>query len=284
MDGERTYSTREVAQMWNVSESTVKRWADTAGLDCYRTPGGHRKFQLEDLCSFQERRAFEATGLLTTEEWEDPNLEIWLNTKNFVKVRELIVYLGSQNQRGKVKSLLERLYLRGMRLEEIYDKIIIPLREFDLNSVSAGQTLLLNNILEEAINRLSPKMIKRRRNGKTALCAAPTRAGRMGVNVISVLLEIEGWDCMNLGQNVSFDIMSEMVETEPINLVCIFLSGRQKKLRGDCQSLNSITRSYRIPVVLAGPATESPSCADLLYSEKFTDLTPFRTYLSKLAG
>ena len=45
MPEERTYSTREVAQMWNVSESTVKRWADTSGLHCYRTPGGHRKFR-----------------------------------------------------------------------------------------------------------------------------------------------------------------------------------------------------------------------------------------------
>ena len=67
MAGDRTYSTREVAQMWNVSESTVKRWADCFGLQCYRTPGGHRRFRLEDICEFQQKRSFEATGILTTE-------------------------------------------------------------------------------------------------------------------------------------------------------------------------------------------------------------------------
>lgn len=282
MTGERTYSTREVAQMWNVSESTVKRWADTSGLDCYRTPGGHRKFQLEDLCSFQERRAFEATGLLTTEEWEDPDLEIWLNTKNFVKVRELILYLGSQNQRGKVKSLLERLYLRGMRLEEIYDHILIPLKQTVQEELNPGQALLLDNNLEEAIDRLSPKMIKRRRNGKTALCAAPLYEGRMGVNVISVLLDVEGWDSMNLGENVSFEIMSQMVETEPINLVCIFIVGNESPELGGCRALNKITRSYRIPVVLASSDSGPPSCKDLKYAETFTDLCSFRSYLTKL--
>jgi len=282
MTGERTYSTREVAQMWNVSESTVKRWADTAGLDCYRTPGGHRKFRLEDLCSFQEKRAFEATGLLTTDEWEDPNLEVWLNTKNFTKVRELILYFGSQNQRVKVKSILERLYLRGMRLEEIHDQVLLPLSSSVSDTVSAGQALLLNNSLEEAVARLSPKMIKRRRNGKTALCAAPASDGRLPVSVLAVLLEVEGWDSMNLGENVSFDVMSEMVETEPINLVCIYLSGNQSALPGGCQSLNRITRSYRIPVVLSCPNPEDLSCEELHVDERFANLCSFRSYLRKL--
>ena len=284
MTGERTYSTREVAQMWNVSESTVKRWADTSGLDCYRTPGGHRKFRLEDLCRFQEQRAFEATGLLTTEEWEDPNLEVWLNTKNFVKVRELILYLGSQNQQVKVKSLLERLYLRGMRLEQIYDQILVPLRQSALDQVNPGQALLLDNNLNEALARLSPRMIKRRRTGRTALCAAPAPEGRMGVNVMSILLEVEGWDSMNLGENVSFDIMSQMVETEPINMVCMFFSGNEPRFLGDCESLNKITRSYRIPVVLACPDSAPGTCEDLVYAQKFYDLCSFRTYLAKQTG
>jgi len=284
MTGEGTYSTREVAQMWNVSESTVKRWADTSGLDCYRTPGGHRKFRLEDLCSFQEKRSFEATGLLTTEEWEDSNLEVWLNTKNFVKVRELLLYLGSQNQRSKVRSLLERLYLRGMRLEEIYDEIFVPLRASLIDEVSPGQALLVHNNLEEAIARLSPTMIKRRRNGKTALCAAPVSEGRMGVNTMSVLLEVEGWDSMNLGERVSFEIMSQMVETEPINLVCVFCPGNDAQPNGDCKSLNKITRSYRIPVVVASPAAEPTACQELDYAENFSDLRSFRAYLNKLVG
>jgi len=222
--------------------------------------------------------------MLTTEEWEDPNLEVWLNTKNFVKVRELLLYLGSQNQRSELKSLLERLYLRGMRLEEIYDEIFVPLSESLLDEVNPGQALLVLNNLEEAIARLSPTMIKRRRNGKTALCAAPVAEGRMGVNTMSVLLEIEGWDSMNLGERVSFEIMSQMVETEPINLVCVFCPGNDSKPDGDCKSLNKVTRSYRIPVVVASPDSEPIACNDLDYAENFLDLRSFRAYLTRLVG
>jgi excisionase family DNA binding protein len=289
MPDERTYSTREVAQMWNVSESTVKRWADTSGLHCYRTPGGHRKFRLEDLSEFQARRSFEATGFLTSEEWEDPNLEIWLNSKNFGKVRELLLYLGSQNQRSKVRSLLERLYLRGMRLEEIYDEVLVPLCRLMRESqnsgeLSPGQALLTCNNLEEAFHRLSPKIVRRRRTGKTALCAAPFPSCRIDVNVLSVLLEIEGWDSLNLGEDVPFDIVSQMVEIEPINLVCIFYPQffESTDLTNDCDSLNAITATYRIPVILTCPDSDFVPPESLDYAETFSDLRSLRSYLARL--
>ena len=42
-------STRQVAQLLGVGEATVKRWADAGEIDCFRTPGGHRKFRLRDV-------------------------------------------------------------------------------------------------------------------------------------------------------------------------------------------------------------------------------------------
>src|SRR6266851_2830523 len=42
------FSTRQVAQLLGVGEATVKRWADAGEIDCFRTPGGHRKFRLGD--------------------------------------------------------------------------------------------------------------------------------------------------------------------------------------------------------------------------------------------
>jgi MerR family transcriptional regulator, light-induced transcriptional regulator len=290
MASERTYSTREVAQMWNVSESTVKRWADAFGLRCYRTPGGHRRFRLEDICEFQQKRAFEATGLLTTEDWEDPELEVWLNSKNYTRVRELLFYLAGQNQRPKVRCLLERLYLRGMRLEEIYEDVLVPLGGMVAGTaagkLTSGQALLVRNNIEEALFHLSPKIIRRRPNGKTALCAAPGTGARLPVGVLSRVLEVEGWDVLNLGEEVSFRIMSETVRTEPVNLVCIFADAEGCKGPPDgIQDLNEVTLSYRIPVLLATPGTGD--CAlwrDLAVDARFGDLRDLRKHLMKLSG
>ncbi len=55
-------STRQVATLLGVGEATVKRWADAGEIDCFRTPGGHRKFRLRDVTAFVHKRQYHAAG------------------------------------------------------------------------------------------------------------------------------------------------------------------------------------------------------------------------------
>src|SRR2546428_13336766 len=57
-------STRQVATLLGVGEATVKRWADAGEIDCFRTPGGHRKFRLRDVTAFVQKRQFQTAGPL----------------------------------------------------------------------------------------------------------------------------------------------------------------------------------------------------------------------------
>ena len=57
-----TLSTRQVAQLLGVGEASVKRWADAGEIDCFRTPGGHRKFRLRDVQAFVQKRDFATTA------------------------------------------------------------------------------------------------------------------------------------------------------------------------------------------------------------------------------
>lgn len=45
-------TTSEAAQHLGVSLSTVRRWSDAGHLVGYRTPGGQRRFSIEQLDSF----------------------------------------------------------------------------------------------------------------------------------------------------------------------------------------------------------------------------------------
>ena len=284
----RTFSTRELAQMWNVSESTIKRWADTGELCCYRTPGGHRKFHLEDICNFQSKRGFEATGLLTTEKWEDPEIEDSLNRKNFEKVRQMIHYLGVQNQRHRIKNLLERLYIRGIGIVELYDQIVMPVikkcEDPTINGNSnLGQERLLHQNIEEAMSLLFPQLVRRRHNGKTSLCASPDSSCRIPTNAISRILEVEGWDSLNLGGDVPFAMMAEMVEQEPVNLVCVTGAKSKPSFCEEFDVLAEAADSYRIPVILTGTAFADPKVREnLLHEEYFSDLRSFHHYILHL--
>src|SRR6478736_9497515 len=57
-------STRQVAELLAVSEATVKRWADAGTLRCFRTPGGHRKFRMEDVADFLRDYQYDSAGPL----------------------------------------------------------------------------------------------------------------------------------------------------------------------------------------------------------------------------
>jgi len=58
--GERRWlSIGEASRLLGVHESTLRQWADTGRVRSFRTPGGHRRFLLEDLLRLQaqEREA-----------------------------------------------------------------------------------------------------------------------------------------------------------------------------------------------------------------------------------
>lgn len=290
MDNERLFSTRELAQMWNVSETTVKRWADSGGLACTRTPGGHRKFRLEDITDFQRHRGFEATGILLTERWEDPELELCLNKKNFRKVREQILYLALQNQKERIHQLLQRLYLRGMNLVDLYDKILMPVVRSGRDSLKKKELIeglfrLLHNNLEEAVCYLFPRLLKSRSNGRTALSAALDSCYAIHVNACARILELEGWECLNLGTGVPLDTLSEIVRQEPVNLVSLTCTD-PARLKSDLKGLEKLhqtTGDYRIPIILSGPAFDGPSLPQQFSQDDFmADFSSFRKLLRSL--
>jgi MerR family transcriptional regulator, light-induced transcriptional regulator len=285
MKNDRTYSTRELALMWNVSESTIKRWADTGELLCHRTLGGHRKFRLEDISVFQNRRGFEATGVLLTEAKEESDIEWSLNQKNFEKLRQSLTYLALQNQPLRIKDAFERLYIWGMGVAELYDEILMPLtlsleKQVKKKEVSVGYTQLVACNLEKAMYAFFPQVIPRRSNGKTALCAAPDPDCLMQVNAASRVLEGEGWESLNLGVNVPYKVMAEMVEKEPVNLVCVASSPRRRSIRQE-SGLEVLTRTvhrYRIRLVLLGAAAPLAPNSETSTPELCTSLRALRQY------
>src|SRR5437868_2150474 len=59
---DRFYSTADLARMCGVSISTIKRWTDSGLLRCVRTPGGHRKFRLQDVAEAARRLGSSMAG------------------------------------------------------------------------------------------------------------------------------------------------------------------------------------------------------------------------------
>ncbi len=277
--------------MWNVSETTVKRWADAGLLKCFRTPGGHRKFKLDDISEFQASRGFVATGVLTKQDWEDPDVENFVNQQNRDKLRELTLYLAVQNQVRRIRELLDRLYIRGLELADLYDNLLLPVadsieEQLRTKKLSLGQHHLGCKNLESAVAYFYPRIVRRRANGKTALCASPDPEPCVLTEGVGRVLESEGWDCLNLGARTPFQAMAEMVKDEPVNLVCI-CSVRTRldaSSKSDFEALCATAETFRIPIVLTGPGFAKLGLRDSLPShEYFSNLVSLRQYVKHSA-
>src|SRR5512145_3362075 len=53
------YSTEDLAKMFRVGKSTIKRWTDEGKLQCFKTPGGHRKFKPSNVHEFINQYHYE---------------------------------------------------------------------------------------------------------------------------------------------------------------------------------------------------------------------------------
>lgn len=54
-NGNVYYSSKDLARMLSVNESTIKRWADSGKLRCFKTIGHHRRFRVEMVSEFITR-------------------------------------------------------------------------------------------------------------------------------------------------------------------------------------------------------------------------------------
>jgi excisionase family DNA binding protein len=112
-------STRQVATLLGVGEATVKRWADAGEIECFRTPGGHRKFRLKDVTTFVHERRFQAAGPMpdgVPQEASQPG-------------PGAVAYFQASALRGDSPALvaqLSLLRLRGTELPDLFDQVVSP--------------------------------------------------------------------------------------------------------------------------------------------------------------
>jgi len=102
-----------------VGEATVKRWADAGEIDCFRTPGGHRKFRLRDVTAFVSRRQYHASGPLPA----------GLPQGASEMGEEALQFFQDAALRGDASALVAQiagLRLRGHSLAELFDELAAP--------------------------------------------------------------------------------------------------------------------------------------------------------------
>ncbi|MGZ6125309.1 MAG: helix-turn-helix domain-containing protein [Myxococcales bacterium] len=138
-------STRQVATLLGVGEATVKRWADAGEIDCFRTPGGHRKFRLRDVTAFVHRRQYQAAGPLPS---AAPQGTDGLG-------EEAIRHFQEAALRGDAPALVAQLAglrLRGHSLPELFDEVAAAaLHRIGEKWAQAGLSVAEEHVASQAV-------------------------------------------------------------------------------------------------------------------------------------
>lgn len=228
---ERLFSTNELSRMWNVSESTVKRWADSGDLQCVKTPGGHRRFALDEISRFQRSQGFEAVGSLVTREEAPgesvPALEAALEKRDYPALAVLFAERALAGDVDGARDLLARAYLRGASPVEFCERIVAPAlheigHRWRAGSLTVADEHVATRTTLDALTRLQPELLRRPASDRTAVVGCPEdELHEVASRCISMLLELDGWRVVTLGMNTPFFSFRDAIVRHRPDLVCL---------------------------------------------------------------
>lgn len=224
----RYYSTQELARLFRANESTVKRWADSGRLQCFKTPGGHRKFTFEHVSEFLNKYHYEILPprVPVSRENSKQGARVPVHA-TLEQVRG--AYLG-ESTRHHIESLednIHRRYKQGITLVEIYDSVVLKMAREIMSSrikgiISEVEKHVATTSIFETLLQFTFTTFKLPPNGNVAVCGSRTN-GLQEVVLFGTahLLESLGWKVYNLGSHTPEPVLRHAVETYKPQIVCV---------------------------------------------------------------
>ncbi len=259
----QSFSTKELAEMWDVSESTVKRWADAGALRCRKTVGGHRKFELDDVVEFQSRcglakpQAHAVNGRV-----ESPcEFKHLLETADYAALAERFRQAALAGQFNFVAHLFNKSQEHGMSLATIGEELIRPAMREVGELWRTGKISVLDEHLAmlatiEALAALQANAEKKAAERLAIVGCAEGELHQLAAILVRDLLESEGWKVIYFGSPTPLFSFAEAVDRFKPQLVCISITMADniERARRDYEDLRRAAERHHAKIVLGGAA------------------------------
>ena len=246
-------TTKHVARLLNVSEATVKRWADNGVLTSEKTVGGHRRFGIESIAQLRRERNLQgATAVKTT-------AKPLASADDFLR----LILAGDELEAG---AALVDAYLAHQELDSIFETTVTQAMHQvgDLwlkGSVTVADEHLATHVVLSALQKLRSVMAPHEPNGLSAICCGcEGDLHELAVYLVALILESKGWDVINLGANTPLFSLQEMVSRQRPQLVCISARAISDLDRASAEfaQLRRIANRLEAKIVLGGEAFRNP--------------------------
>ncbi len=267
MELERSFSTHEVAELFGINVSTVKRWSDSGHLPCMRTNGGHRRFRLRDVVEFARSHELEpATLRPMVEELGDETTGAGVGAPilngNWSALGEIVQRYALQGDGTRLEELFGAVLVSGWHPAELCDHVIAPTMEYigkqwAQNRLTVADEHLATHAIATALGRLPHIQERSGKSPRRALCGtfAPD-LHELACLCLALVLRFEGWDVTVLGAATPSDSFVNCVERLRPDLVCVSATVIYDPVafRTDCERLSLASLAVGNKYVIGGTA------------------------------
>ncbi len=273
--GEVLFNTNEVAKMLQVDKSTIKRWTEEKKLKCFRTPGGHRKFRAEDLYNFMSEYNYGVSTLRMMPQMasDEAIIKRIVMNKEYNVLHSVCFNAAIKGKKDEIITLFSEVYRAGLPLSLTFDHILLPtLKKMNdtlrANKISMIENQLAINALSGAIVQLTDSITHLSKNEKIIICASlENEKNDIEFKALMTILEIDGFNVLNLGNGMSSEIINELIERVKPFAVCLYSTAcaDDMNLIIESEKVVSTAEKYNVKCILGGAA---------YHSEKFSGKLP----------
>ena len=281
------YSTSDLASLFSVTETTIKRWAASGKLRCRTTPGGHRRFDARDVMEFAREHELLPPGAFLSVADFPAAVQHSVRTSSADSLTDDFVYLALKGDRRELLDFLEVLYARGIEPVELYDTLVKP--AFDIigtrwreGLLDAGAEHTATNCAVHAITLFQTRVRREPANGRIALCASsPQDQHDFGLRLAANILEQEGWSIRFAGARTPIDSLLSAVRALRPDIVVLSFSPVTRRKAGEAvlTALREETRRRRPTVLVGGGGALDLYAESGLCDAVFNSTTELQAYL-----
>lgn len=258
-------SSREVAQMLNVNPSSVKRWADEGKLPCFRTPGGHRRFERVHVEGF--RKDHQKQG---DKAWHESLLDVLI-----------------EGRQVEAESMLMAKRAELGRWEDVGDQIGLMLHELGLRwtegEISICQEHVASECLLRCINRILHLFPRSDNAPVCALATAPGDDHTLGLVISELILAEHGWNSMWLGRMCPIETLEEVAKLPSVTMLAVsgsVFSSLPSVLGDMVRTLGPICMAHDTQLVLGGHGSWPEDVFEVMRVKSFSEFGQFLRFVS----
>ncbi|MBS1517802.1 MAG: helix-turn-helix domain-containing protein [Bacteroidetes bacterium] len=264
-------SSKKAAEFLNVNESTIKRWADKGKIKSHKTPGGHRKFKMEDLKKVSEENnylvPFDFSPVFTDKIYDN------ISNRNFSALTSAFGKILLRADSEPAYQMLYLLYLNKVPVAEIFDELVRKTMQnigdlWSKGIIGVEDEHIATNTLMKAIirfeNDVTDRFFSVTSKNLTAVCAGLEKERHdIGLHCVKIALKHLRWKVVFPGTNTPAESIINLLKNTKPDILCLSLKSDSEgsKIKTEIYKIIDYTKEMNIRV-FAGGITEPGEDSD----------------------